>query len=99
MSMWETLETGENTTLGTEVPGIGCIVAVPGVGLCFVPRTRLVMLKEPNNGATHFIARDDRNAPPLRGRGKTAMEIRAEQPLVVDEGALNYLLDMEDSEY
>lgn len=100
MSMWETLETGENTTLATEIPGVGCMVAVPGVGVCFVPRTRLVMLREPNDGATHVIQRDDRTAPPLRTTGLTAAEIRARQPLVPDPGALNYLvLDESDPEY
>jgi hypothetical protein len=98
--MWETLETGENTTLATEVPGVGCIVAVPGVGLTFVPHTRLRMMNQPNNGATHVITRDDRNRPPLTPTGKSAAEIRAAQPNVVDPGALNYLvLDEDAAEY
>lgn len=100
ISIWETLETGENTTMGTEVPGVGVLVAVPGVGMCFVPRTRLRMLQTPRDGATHQIVRDDRNAPPLSSNGLTADQIRAKQPLVPDPGALNYLvLDEGDSEY
>lgn len=100
MTMWETLETGENTALATEVPGVGCVIAVPGVGMCFVPCTRLRMLSEPNNGATHVITRDDRNRPPLTPNGKSAEEIRRGQPLVVDPGAMNYLvLDEDAAEY
>lgn len=97
--MWETLEGGENTTFGTEVPGVGCIIAVPGVGMCFVPGTRLRSLSEPIGDTTHVITRDDRNAPPLV-KGKTAAEILRTQPDVADPGALNYIvLDEEAAEY
>lgn len=97
MSMWETLETGGNATFGTEIPGVGCVIALPGVGMCFVPRTRLKMLTQPNDGATHVITRDDRTAPPLTPNGKSAAEIRAGQPLVADPGALSYLVIDEDA--
>lgn len=97
MSMWETLETGENTTLATEVPGIGCIVAVPGVGMCFVPRTRLKMLSAPIDGATHVIQRDERAAPPLQ-TGKTAAQIRAAQPRDgADPAAAAYIIHDDDN--
>lgn len=97
ISIWSVLETGDNTTLGTEVPGVGVILAVPGVGMCFVPGTRLRMLREPLDGATHQITREDRSTPPLSSSGKSAAEIRAAQPLVVDEGALSYLVLDEDA--
>lgn len=99
MSMWEILETGENTTMATEVPGVGCVLAIPGVGAVFVPRTRLVMLKEPKDGATHVITRDDRNSAPLRA-GLSAAEIRSKQPEIVDPGGQQYIVhDVDDATY
>ena len=86
--MWELLDAATDTR-ATEVPGAGVIIGVPGMGLTFVPKARLVMLKQPINGATHVIQRDERNAPPIKA-GKTAAEIRAEQPLVADPGAAAY---------
>lgn len=97
-SIWSVLETGDNTTLASEVPGVGCIVAVPGVGVCFVPGTRLRMLREPIDGATHQVIRDDRTSAPLV-TGKSAAEIRAAQPLVPDPASLSYLVQTDDSEY
>lgn len=100
VSMWKTLETGESATLGAEVPGVGVLVAAPGVGMCFVPRARLRALRTPCGGATHQIVREDRNAPPLSSNGLTASQIRAKQPLAPDPGALSYLVfDESDSEY
>lgn len=86
--MWELLDAATDTR-ATEIPGVGVIVGVPGMGLTFVPRSRLVMLREPQNGATHVIQRDERAAPPLT-QGKSAEEIRASQPLVADPGAQAY---------
>ena len=97
--MWEVLDATETPTYGTEVPGVGVVLAVPGVGMCFVPGSRLRMHREPVNGATHQITREDRSSPALIG-GKTAHELRAEQPLVVDPGAAAYLVhDADDAEF
>lgn len=87
--MWELLDAATDTR-ATEVPGAGVIIGVPGMGLTFVPRTRLVMLKQPINGATHIIQRDERNAPPIKA-GATAQELREKQGAApVDPGASAY---------
>lgn len=88
--MWELLD-GATETRATEVPGVGVIIGVPGLGLTFVPRARLIMLKQPLPcGATHMIQRDERNAPPVKA-GATAEEIRARQGAgPVDPGAGQY---------
>lgn len=80
----------ESETHATEIPGVGVVVTAPGYGMCFVPRTRIFQGK---------LVRDTRNAPPLHGEGLSAAEIRAKQPLVVDEGALSYIVDTDTPEY
>lgn len=73
-----------------EIPGVGAIVCGPAGNICFVPGVRIV-------NAT--LVRDDRTNPPLV-TGRSAAEIRARQPLVVDPGAQPYMtMDVDDSEY
>lgn len=63
--MWELID-GTTDTRASETPGAGCIVATPGIGMVFVPNTRLVLLREQLAcGATHVMVREDRTAPPL----------------------------------
>lgn len=86
--MWELLDAGTDTR-ATEIPGLGVLVGVPGMGLTMVHGARLRMLKDPIDGATHQITRDERTNPPLVS-GKSAKEIRDGQPQVPDPGAMVY---------
>lgn len=90
--MWEIID-GPMNTFGSETPGLGVIVAAPGVGMCFVPGARLSMLKEPINGATHMVIRDERTSPPLvNGRKASDIKVRP------DPGAQQFYT-MDDPEY
>lgn len=91
MSIWSVLEEGENTTLATEVPGVGVVLAVPGAGVCFVPGSRLRPLRDCVGLVTHQITKEDRTVPPVRG-GLTAAEIVAKAPGELDPGARSYLV-------
>lgn len=90
--MWRLLDE-ETDTRAMEVAGVGVVIGVPGIGLAFVPGSRL----RPTASGSFELTREDRTTPPLRGTGLTADEIRAKQPLVVDEGALSYLVMDEDA--
>jgi len=85
--MWTQLD-AETDTRATEVPGVGVIVGVPGIGMTFVPGARIIRGQ---------LARDTRNAPPVVSDGLTAAEIRKKQPLLPDPGALSYLVMDEDA--
>lgn len=87
--MWTQLDPTTDTR-GAEVPGLGVVIGVPGLGMCFVPGARI------HRGA---VVRDTRTAPPIAPNGLSAAEIRAKQPLVVDPGALSYLVTTDDGEY
>lgn len=92
--MWERLDSATNT-MATEIPGLGCIVGSPGVGLVFVPGARLRMLNEPIDGATHLITRDERAAPPI-APGLTREEIL--KNAIPDPGARAYFVIEEDDD-
>lgn len=88
MNVWRQIES-ETDTRAMEIPGVGCIVANI-MGMCFVPHTRIV---------DSTLQREDRSSPPLKS-GKSAAEIRAGQPLIVDPGSLPYITsDVNDTEY
>lgn len=91
--MWTILDEATDTR-ATEIPGLGCIVGVPGLGLTFVPGARLRPVGG-DNRVTHVISRDDRSKPPI-ANGPNARDIgeRAKP----DPGAQHYFTT-EDPEY